>query len=70
MKIDIENIKNNIKKTWVPIYKLIDATFFEETENVPQDFLDSCENNPNQPKFLPSDVKTVLKRMATEQGLY
>ena len=26
--------------------------------------------NPNQPQFLPSDVKIFLKRMAMEQGLY
>ena len=27
-------------------------------------------NNKNQPQFLPSDVKIVLKKMAMEQGLY
>ena len=33
-------------------------------------FLDLCKNNPNQPQFQTSDVKTVLRIMAMEQGLY
>ena len=33
-------------------------------------FLNLRKNNPNQPQFLPSDVKIVLERMLMEQGLY
>ena len=43
---------------------------FVEMNISPQTFLDLCKNNPNQPQFLPSEVKVFLKIMATGQGLY
>ena len=61
LKIDIKNINKNIKTIWRPIYAVIDAPFFEETDFSPQDVLDLCFKNPNQPQFLTSDFKTVLK---------
>ena len=36
----------------------------------PEAFLDLCKNSPNQPQFLPYEVKVVLKIMAIEQRLY
>ena len=37
-KIDVENIDKNKNTIWRPIYEVIDAPFFEETEKFPQDF--------------------------------
>ena len=68
-KIYVENIDINIKTIWRPIYKVIDAPFFEETDIFPQVFY-LCKNNLNQPQFLSSDVKTVLKIMTVKQGSY
>ena len=45
-----------INKIWRPIYEVIDAPFFEETDIFPQAFLDLCKNNPNQTQCLPSEV--------------
>ena len=67
-KIDIKNIDKNIKKIWRPIYDVIYISFFEETEKFPQHFLELYKRDPNQPQFLPSAVKKVLKIMDTEQG--
>ena len=64
LKIYVKNIDKNIKTTWRAIYEVIDAPFFEETNVFPQHFKDSCKNNPSQPQFLQSDVKTLLKIMA------
>ena len=68
MKVDVQNIaknknhiENNIWSYWC---------FFLETNIVPQYLLELCKNNPNQPQFLPSEVKLVLKIMAIEQVLY
>ena len=61
MKIYVENIDKNINTTWRPIYEVIDAPFFEKTNIFPQYFLDLCKNNPNQPQFLPYDVKKRLE---------
>ena len=47
---------------WGPIYEVIYAPFFEETNIYPQTFLDLCKN-PNKTQFLPSDVKIVLKNV-------
>ena len=32
LKLDVENINRNIKKILRPIYEVIDALFFEETD--------------------------------------
>ena len=40
LKIYVENIDKNIKTAWRPIYEVIDAPFFEETNIFPQDILD------------------------------
>ena len=45
-----------------PIYEVIDSPFFWRNVYILQDVLDSYKNIPNQPQFLPSDVKIVLKR--------
>ena len=42
---------------WGPIYEVIDAPFFEETDIFPQTYLDLCKNNLNQPNFIPYEVK-------------
>ena len=49
------------KNIWIPIYEVIHAPYFEETDIFPQEFLDKCKYNPNKPQFLPSEVKVVLK---------
>ena len=60
MKVDVENISN--EKTYGDQYmKFFIFLFFEETNIFPPEFLDQCENNPNEPQFLPSEVKVVLK---------
>ena len=33
-------------------------------------FLDLCKNNPNQPQFIPSDVKIVYLKIAMYKWLY
>ena len=58
LKIDVKNINKNIKKIWRPIYEVIDDPFLEETDISTRLFILS-KNNPNQPQFLPSYVKTV-----------
>ena len=68
MKVDVKNIPKN-KNIWRPIYEVIDASSFEETDIFAQAFLDLCKNSPNQPQFLLSEVKVVLKKKAMEQGL-
>ena len=40
LKIDVKNINKHIKTTCRPIYEVIDATFFEETDIFPQAFSD------------------------------
>ena len=58
MKVDVEKIaKKYIQK---PIYKVIDASFFEEMDISPQDFLDLGKNS-NQPQFILYKVGVVLK---------
>ena len=68
LKIDVKNINKNIKTIWRPIYDVIYVTLFEEKNIFPQHLLDLCKNDKHQ--FLPSNVKTVFKRMAVEQCLY
>ena len=70
LKIDVKNINKHIKTTCRPIYEVIDATFFEETDIFPQAFSDWCKMNPNKPLFIPSDIKTFLEIMEKEKGLY
>ena len=41
MKVDAENTSKN-KQKWIPIYKVIDTSFFLETTNSPPEFLDQC----------------------------
>ena len=58
----MSKISPKAKKIWRPIYEVIHASFFEETNIFPKPFLELCKNNPNQPQFIPSDVKIVLKK--------
>ena len=69
MKIDVENIDKDIKKIWIPIYEVIDAPFLKKRTFYNSIFRPMLKN-PNQHNFLPSDVKTVMKIIATEQRLY
>ena len=46
------------------------CSIFEETTIFPQEFLDQCKNNPNEPQLPPSEFKVVLKIMLMGQGLY
>ena len=49
LRIDVKNIEIYVKIIWRPIYEVIDAPFFEETEIFLQYFLYFRKNNPNQP---------------------
>ena len=76
MSQDIENIdtyetitKVNITQ-WRPIYEVIDEAYIKESNISPDDFIRECKNNSNSPKFISSDVKNNIKRMAMEQSLY
>ena len=68
MKVDVENI-SKYKINWRPIYEVIDTSFLQKQENPPK-VIERCKKYPNEPQFLPSEVKVVLKQMAMEQGLY
>ena len=48
---------------WRPIYEVIHAPFVEETDIFHNIFC-TYAKNPNQPQFITSDFKVVLKRMA------
>ena len=61
MNVYVENISKNSNKTWRPIYKFIDNSFFAATKLFTTKFLYQCENNPNEPQDLPSEVKVALK---------
>ena len=69
MNVDVENI-SSLKKKWIPIYEVIDNSYFSASKIFPTEFLDQCRNNPNKPKDITSEIKESLKRMAMEQGLY
>ena len=43
---------------------------FLQKQKFPSECLDQCKKYPNEPQFLPSEVKVSLKKLATEQGLY
>ena len=38
LKVYVKNIARNRRKIWRQIYEVIDAPYFEEIENLPQDF--------------------------------
>ena len=69
MKVDIKNIDKNKNTIWGLIYEVIDAPFLEK-RIFSHKLFRLMFKYLNQPQFLPSDVKIVLKRMATEQWLY
>ena len=76
MSQDIETIntyetitKVNITQ-WRPIYEVIDEAYIKEYNISPDDFIRECKMNSNEPRFISSDVKNNIKRMATEQILY
>ena len=50
------------KNIWRPIYEVIDASFYEETDIFPQAFFYLCKINPNKPQFLPYEVKVVFEK--------
>ena len=62
MKVDVKNITKNKKYIWRPIYEFIADSFFEERDIFPQASLELFKNNPNQPQFLLSEAKVVLKK--------
>ena len=68
-KIDVENIDKPVRQYGYQYMKL-SMLRFSKKRKFYTSFLYLCKNNPNQPQFIPSDVKTVLKILATEQGLY
>ena len=76
MNIDIENINTIEKrnkvytKLWRTIYEVIQQYIFKETDIFPGNFIKKCKNNANEAQFLPLEVKTNIKRMSAEQGLY
>ena len=43
LRIGVKNINKNIKTSWGPIYEVIDALFFEEADNFPQDCFYLCK---------------------------
>ena len=66
MKVDVKNISKN-KKTYGDQYmKLLMLIFFKK-RIFPQAFLGFCQNNSNQPQFLTSGFKLVLKIIDMEQ---
>ena len=73
MRQDIDNIntyetrtKFNITK-WRPIYEVIDEAYIKESNISPEGFIRDCKINSNEPKFISSDVKNNIKRMAMEK---
>ena len=61
LKVDTKNISKTPPKTGHKYMKLLMINFWRDTYFYTS-FLDLCRNNPNQPQFIPSDVKTVLKK--------
>ena len=56
MKVDAENIAKN--NNWRSIYEVINTSFLKKT--FPPAFLDKCLKYPNEPQFLPYEVRVVL----------
>ena len=54
---------------WGPIYEVVDEAYIKESNISPDDFIIECKNNSNKPRFISSDVKNDIKRIATEQIL-
>ena len=63
-------ISKNHKTPWRKIYEVLQQELFEETENLPENFLNQCNNNLNKPHNIPTVVKNNPKLTTTEQGLY
>ena len=54
----------------IPIYEVIDHSYFSATKLFPTEFLDQFRNNQNNHQNIPSEFKVALKKMSMEQGLY
>ena len=50
--------------------KLLMIHILKEMKLFPTEFLDHCKKKVNEPKNIPSEVKTVILKMALEQELY
>ena len=76
MSQDIENIDTYENRTkfnitqWRSIYEVIVEAYIKESNISPDDFIRECKNNSNEPQFISSDVKNIIKRMEMEQSLY
>ena len=50
--------------------KLYNNIFLRKLTSFRVNFIKKCKNNANEAQFLPLEVKTNIKRMSAEQGLY
>ena len=57
MNVDVKNIASKKQKNWIPIYEVIDHSYFEATKLFPTQSLDQCRNNPNNPHNIPNEIK-------------
>ena len=45
------------------IYEASDEPYFGEVKLFPKEFLEHCENNPNDPHNNPSEIKNTIKQL-------
>ena len=70
-KIDTYYTRTKVNTTnWRPIHQIIDEAYINDSNIFPEHFIRECKHNSNEAKFIPSDVKNNIKRMAMEQIFY
>ena len=50
--------------------RIIEESYFEDYDIIPDDFIKKCKDNSNEAQFLPIEVKNNMKLMAMEKILY
>ena len=53
---------------WIPIYEVIEYSYFEETKLFPTIVLNQCRNNPNQTQNIPNEIKADFSKCLCNRG--
>ena len=70
MNSDIENIASTNQSFLISIYDVINDSYCGVVKGFSKMFQNQCENNPNEPQNMPSEVKAALKQLLWKQVVW